>query len=140
MTARVVPDASVVLKWVLPEVDSGLARGLRERSLLAPDLLLVECANALWSQARRGLLTADEASDGLGILTATPMLLIPSRDLLPLALRLALDLGHPVYDCLYLALALTRDATVVTADRKFHDLAQAGDATRGRTALLSSLA
>ena len=35
------------------------------------------------------------------------------------AVRLALALEHPVYDCLYLALAHRIGATVVTADRRF---------------------
>lgn len=140
MTGPVVPDASVVLKWVLPEADSDLALSLREHTLLAPDLLLVECGNALWAQVRRGFLAEAEALAGLDLLAAAPVLAIPSRELLPLALRLALDLGHPVYDCLYLSLALSQDATVVTADRKFHDLAQANPEVRDRIALLAELA
>ena len=35
------------------------------------------------------------------------------------AVRLALALGHPVYDCVYLALAHRIGATVVTADLRF---------------------
>jgi predicted nucleic acid-binding protein len=35
------------------------------------------------------------------------------------ALRLALLLAHPIYDCLYLALALQTHTPLVTADRRF---------------------
>lgn len=35
------------------------------------------------------------------------------------ALDLATRLDHPVYDCLYLALALDRGAALATADRRF---------------------
>lgn len=35
------------------------------------------------------------------------------------ALQLAIDLNHPIYDCLYLALAIRLDTHVVTADRRF---------------------
>ena len=32
---------------------------------------------------------------------------------------LAVELSHPVYDCVYLALALQRGMQVVSADRRF---------------------
>ena len=35
------------------------------------------------------------------------------------ALAIAVELGHPVYDCLYLACAESADATLVTADDRF---------------------
>ena len=35
------------------------------------------------------------------------------------ALEIATALRHPAYDCFYLALAETRDAELVTADRRF---------------------
>ena len=34
------------------------------------------------------------------------------------ALELARELGHPVYDCVYLALARRRNAPLITLDRK----------------------
>ena len=36
------------------------------------------------------------------------------------AVNLAIDLGHPTYDCFYLALAVQEHCPVVTADRRFH--------------------
>ena len=42
-----------------------------------------------------------------------------TRTWCPEALRLAQLLDHPVYDCVYLALALLREVPVVTADRRF---------------------
>lgn len=38
--------------------------------------------------------------------------------------ELAVELGHPVYDCAYLALAELRGATLLTADRAFWELLQ----------------
>ncbi len=43
------------------------------------------------------------------------------RQLAPSAARLAIDLGHPAYDCFYLALAVQEQYPVVTADRRFTD-------------------
>ena len=113
-------DASVAIKWVVDEDDSAEAAALGEKELAAPGLLLVECANALWAKARRGELTAEEALDRLRALSFAPLEWIGQRELLEPAARLALDLGHPVYDCLYLALAMERHAPVVTADRRFY--------------------
>ena len=48
-----VVDASVVAKWVLPEVHSDAARDLLSvAEVLAPDLLWAELGNVLW-RARR---------------------------------------------------------------------------------------
>ena len=47
MIDAAVVDASVAVKWVVPETGSDLARSLSNASLEAPDLLLVECANIL---------------------------------------------------------------------------------------------
>jgi predicted nucleic acid-binding protein len=41
---------------------------------------------------------------------------------LPAALDLAVALDQTVYDCLYLALAETRNSIMVTADRRFRDV------------------
>ena len=41
------------------------------------------------------------------------------------ALALAIELGHPAYDCAYLALALQRRSRLVTADRRL--LARVGE-------------
>jgi len=64
-----VVDASVVLKWFLPEPDSAAADSLLEQFLndevefIAPDLILLETANALWKRVRlRREISADEAS------------------------------------------------------------------------------
>ncbi len=42
------------------------------------------------------------------------------RQLAASAVRLAVDLDHPVYDCFYLALAIQEQYPVVTADARFH--------------------
>ena len=43
----------------------------------------------------------------------------PAAELHKAAFEMAHELGHPVYDCLYLALAEREQALVVTADRVF---------------------
>jgi predicted nucleic acid-binding protein len=48
----------------------------------------------------------------------------PDADLMDEAVALALDNRHPVYDCLYLALAIERREPLLTADRKLAELAR----------------
>lgn len=114
-----VVDASVALKWVLDEAGSDAAEALLDETLIAPSLWLVEAANALWRRGLRGEITQHGAADRLTALLDAPVSSLPVRDDLVAALRLAGQLRHPVYDCLYLAAALRHDVQVVTADRRF---------------------
>lgn len=122
----IIVDASVAVKWVVSEADSAEAVALLDQDrLAAPVLWLSEASNALWAKAMRGQLSADEArGQALDLLDApvTPLML---PGLLPVALRLALELHHPIYDCFYLSAALQNDSFVVTADRRFLEEAAA---------------
>jgi predicted nucleic acid-binding protein len=112
-------DASVALKWVLDEPGSDAADALLDETLIAPGLWLVEVANALWRRRRQGELTQDEARRRLSALMDAPVSTTPIEDDLLAAAELAASLDHPVYDCLYLALAIREDAVMVTADPRF---------------------
>jgi predicted nucleic acid-binding protein len=111
-----VVDASVVIKWLVQEVDSTAALALRGHALAAPDLLIPECANILWKKVRRAELTASEANTSARLLERVDIELVPMRRLLAAALRLAIELDHAAYDCTYLALAELRRIPFVTAD------------------------
>lgn len=93
-----------------------------DHELIAPDLCRIEAQNALWRYAHAGALTPDEALARYDLVTAAPVEFVDSRLLEPLAFELALTHGHPVYDCLYLALALAGDAGLATADGPLHAL------------------
>src|SRR5262249_3790626 len=96
-----VVDASVAVKWVVPETLSANAERVlaSEEELLAPDLLLVEAANALWKKTERREISAAEAGRALDVVLSSGLVIRPSRPLLHRALTLAGRLGHPVYDC-----------------------------------------
>lgn len=117
----VVVDCSVALKWVLPEDDRDAALALlREETFLAPDFLVLECANVLVMKARRGLMTDTQSHAGLRFITNMQSLqLRPSRPHMETAHALALELGQTAYDCLYLALALSEARLLITADNRF---------------------
>ncbi|HKS89888.1 MAG TPA: type II toxin-antitoxin system VapC family toxin, partial [Stellaceae bacterium] len=53
------------------------------------------------------------------------------------ALKIALQLEHPIYDCLYLAVALHHNTNVVTADRRFFAAVERS-AYAGRARLLGA--
>jgi predicted nucleic acid-binding protein len=122
-----VVDASVAFKWFIAETTSDQALALLDGDgrLQAPDVIFAEVANAMWvrlrgvdgSQANAVL----QAVEGLGrILDRT----VPVPLLLPRAVELAFRLTHPVYDCLYLALAERDQSKVVTADKRLVDVAR----------------
>ena len=118
-----VVDASVAVKWLVTEdlsdeSESLLGTGV---TLVAPELIFAEAANALWAMYRRGDIGSAELSAAVDLLRAAPVATpIPMRRLAPAATRLAADLDHPVYDCFYLSLAIQEQHPVVKADTRFH--------------------
>ena len=124
-----VVDASIAIKWVIQEEGTPAALRLRQAGrLIAPDLLVAECANILWKKVQRGELSKDEALLAARLLEGADIELLPTRSLLGAAARMAIELDHPAYDCLYLALAAAQDCRFVTADaRLLRKLAQGPD-------------
>jgi predicted nucleic acid-binding protein len=118
---KLVVDASVAIKWAIDEDHHTVARALMagDNELLAPDFALFEIANILWKKLRRKEIGRDQAmAAGPGISRVFTRL-IPAATLVDQALRLAIELGHPVYDCLYLAAAHSESIKLLTADRRF---------------------
>jgi predicted nucleic acid-binding protein len=116
---RIVVDASVAVKWVLKEPRTEAALALRDEELIAPTLWLAEAANALWRHVRLGELDRKQALARLSELENAPIASLAIEPHIAKALELATEADHPVYDCIYLALALHRRARVVTDDRRF---------------------
>jgi predicted nucleic acid-binding protein len=113
-------DASVATKWLLAEPDSGLAFALRARDLAAPALLGIEVANALWTATARGQVLPADALNLLDLFADAPVAVLGTDAALERrALEIALAVNHPVYDCLYLALAERTGRLLVTADARF---------------------
>jgi len=125
---RYVVDASVAIKWFLPEVHSEAALRLcppRYR-LHVPALMRLELGNVLVKRIRRGELTRAEGDVVLEELTHLPLQRHADDRLFPAAYQLALDTQRSLYDCLYLALAEAVDGVMVTADRKFYSSLASG--------------
>lgn len=112
-----VVDTSVVLKWYVQENDSALARALIGRELAAPNIILIELANALWKKLRKGEIGISQANGGLSHLRESVKLL-PSTVLVEEALGLGVQLLHPIYDCVFLVLARELGVPLITSDER----------------------
>lgn len=141
--STLVIDASIAVKWVVEEVGTPQALVLRQKArLIAPELLVAECASILWKKVQRRELSKAEALLAARLLQGADIELLPTRSLLEAAARIAIDLEHPAYDCLYLALAIANDCRFVTADeRLLRKLARGRRrALRGRAISLAAAA
>ena len=118
-------DASVAIKWVVEEPGTTAALRLRRHRLLAPDLLIAECANILWKKLRRSELSSRVAQVAAGILAQSDIELEPMADLMEQATGFSILLDHAAYDCFYLALADARGCDFVTADEVLQHKVQA---------------
>jgi predicted nucleic acid-binding protein len=121
----IVVDASIAFLWFANEADRSGADELLETDspLLARDLMAVEAANAWWKKLRRHEMERADVEQAITNLLALGIAWTPSAMLLPSAARLAVEFGHPVYDCLYLALAVTHAAPIATADKRLQQAA-----------------
>ncbi len=117
---ELVIDASIAIKWVVEEEGTTAALALRQQAkLIAPELLVAECANILWKKVLRGELSREEAVLAARLLEGAEIELLPTRSLLEVATRMSIELNHPAYDCLYLALDAKNKCQFVTADNRF---------------------
>lgn len=119
---KYVVDASVALKWVLPEINSDKALRLRSdyqaaiHELCSPDIFTIEVANTLARAERNGIIAAGDADVHLTNILSTCPLLHSYHSLIRRALSIATSARHGVYDCVYVALAEREGCELVTAD------------------------
>ena len=117
------------MKWLLPEPQADAAREVLEsgEELIAPGLIRIEVAGAVirkfWAGAIDAQLAGALLEDWFQALDDGVLGLVSDRVDLRHAAELALSLNHPIQDCLYLAAAVRLDASLLTADQRFHALA-----------------
>ena len=113
-------DASIAVKWVVEEDGTPEALAIRQKArLIAPDLLIAESANILWKKVQRRELVKQEALIAARLLQGADIELLPMRSLCETATRISIEVNHPAYDCLYLALAVEKQCRFVTTDDRF---------------------
>ena len=125
MASAFVLDASAVVRLILLDpVAADWAQTLETAGMvLAPELMLTGVANTLWKLHRAQQLQGVNPQELLVHAKGLVDHIEPDRQLQVEALALAIHFNHSVYDCLYLALARREAATLLTADRKLHELA-----------------
>ena len=113
-----VVDASVVVKWFVPEIHGEAARRLLtfQHEYVAPDLLFAETANTIWKKIRRGELKPEEGRRLVADIGRVAVETVSCRALAEDAHALAIATGRAVYDALYVALAVRLDTRLITAD------------------------
>jgi predicted nucleic acid-binding protein len=125
-----VVDASLAVKWMLWEADSGDALAFLSSGgdLVAPDLLFIEVAGAI---VRRGNENKAMQADALRALEKWTIAWsdhvvknyrVTQRRLFT-ASKLALQIGNPLKDCIYLVLAMELKCDLVTCDARFRSKA-----------------
>lgn len=137
--AEFVVDASVVVKWYIPEQNHEQARALRDEyldgthDLLAPALMPFETVNAL---RYSGEYDGDRLVDASETLPEYGVELVAYRNI-PSVAEIATELDVTIYDAAYLGLAAEMDSVVYTADGTLLDVIArteyADDATHVRT-------
>ena len=113
-----VVDASVVIKWFVPEIHSDAACRLlsARHEYFSPDLLFPEVGNVILKKVRRGELTAAQGERLAADISTVAVETVPTRGLLLDAHALAVTAGLTVYDSMYLALAVRLKTEMITAD------------------------
>lgn len=117
LPSTVVVDASVAVKWVLPEQDSEAAALLRRCTLHAPPMFPTEVANVIWRNVAQKRIPAGRAVALAGLIESIGVV-VHAPPSLPEVVAAAVDLNHPAYDCEYLLLAEALGAPLVTADER----------------------
>jgi predicted nucleic acid-binding protein len=119
-----VPDACVGVKWFVPEPDAENALRLLDSrfELHTPSYFFTEAASALQRKVALDFtLSEAEGIDVLRVIRTVPMTIHPTEALLEQAFALGVRYRRPVYDSLYIVLALALGGRVVTADRRLHN-------------------
>jgi predicted nucleic acid-binding protein len=128
----IVVDASLGVKWFLNETGSQVAIDILAAefgTIAAPDLFSIEVAATLVREANAHKDSASEMRLAIrrlaNLFDSFAVELFPTiPESLVAATSLALDLGHPLKDCLYLALAIELDCDLVTCDVRFAEKAK----------------
>lgn len=117
-------DASVALKWYIPEVYSDQALYVLSEqqsgkvTFHVPDLFFCEAGNILWKKVWKQEITLKDAHQIIRSLIAIPKIIHSSEIFVPYAVGIAVSLKRTVYDCLYLSLAAYLECSMLTADKK----------------------
>ena len=119
----IVVDASVAVKWFVPEPGEEAAQQLLKGAepLVAPGLIRLEVGSAVLRCFRDGRIKEDKAhtaiEDWEKLLADGIMQRVDDNELFKKAVDLSFACRHKLADCFYLAVATMFNAQLITADR-----------------------
>lgn len=116
----IVVDTSVAIKWVVAEDRRVEAREILASGFLleAPDLLMLEAANALRKKVRARQIGIDQMNAGIELIRES-VGFQNTRVFFDEAMALSAELDHSIYDCCFLACAQSNGSLLVTDDVAF---------------------
>ncbi|MEZ5691021.1 MAG: type II toxin-antitoxin system VapC family toxin [Rickettsiales bacterium] len=118
-------DASVAVKWILPEEFSEQAELLlsKHNNMYAPSIVNLEVVSAITKRYRMGALSRNLTYMALNEwekhIKKESIILVKNSEIWEEAKELTLSIPHSFPDCLYLALAKYKQLPLVTADKVF---------------------
>lgn len=115
-------DASVLIKWYVPEIYTSEAIKLigKNHTFHIPELILTETAGIVWKMVRRGDLSSTEGNNIVNALLKIDWNVYSHQPTLISAYAGAQRTDQTVYDFTYMSLAISIDCEFVTADEKFY--------------------
>jgi predicted nucleic acid-binding protein len=119
---KYVVDASVCVKWYVPEVYEQEASRLRYGGHVfhTPELVLPEFSNIIWKKVRRAELSQVEGRQIVRAFSKEKLIIHSHQQVMESAYAGAEATGQTVYDWTYLALAISQSCPLVTADKRFY--------------------
>ncbi|MBW2285823.1 MAG: type II toxin-antitoxin system VapC family toxin [Deltaproteobacteria bacterium] len=128
---EMVVDASVALKWYLPDEEWG-DRALRilemhvagDMALLAPTILPYEVLNALLVAERRGRTAQGLTEDAFQALVELDIALLNPFSETQEILAMTRPYSRSIYDAAYMAVAWHRKVDLITGDKRLYNAAK----------------
>jgi len=124
--SRFAVEPAIAVKWFVPEENSSPAARLFDggKELLASDTLLAAAGRIVTAKTRLGELSPDEGARIVEAVRSVPIHLMPTRDLVEPAFRIAAAFGLPLEAGLGLTVAIHGECRLVTTSRTFYDKLQ----------------
>jgi len=116
----VVLDASVAVKWFLPEIHQAESFDLLKSNpvLIAPEFLKVEFDSILSKWCRSGRLNYEKAEEVRSVFKKIKIYFVDLKDIADISFEVSAKLPVTYYDTLYLCTAKLYKCKMVTFDRK----------------------
>jgi predicted nucleic acid-binding protein len=117
-----VVDASVAIKWLLPEAYSDECLALLDRGerIVVPDFIVAQVGMGLAKRVRTGDLKSAWTEQAMATFLRLPLVRVPTVELATDAVGLASSTKRHFYDAAYLTLAVRERTPLITADWRWY--------------------